>query len=104
MLSFFCDLQGNTGTAAFPLGAVGEANCSISPHATLEIGCTHSAAWRDVWPGAAASLVVLPIWVYYSSQLVLMGAEFTRAYARRPSSRTHVLFSAVRRDHTNIDR
>ena len=90
-------------------------------------------AWRDVWPGAAvtaalfeigkvliglyigkqalestygaaASLVVLLIWVYYSSQLVLMGAEFTRAYARRRSGRTHVLFSAVRRDHTNIDR
>ena len=54
--------------------------------------------------GAAASLVVLLIWVYYSSQLVLMGAEFTRAYARRPSNRTHGLFSAVRRDHTNIDR
>jgi membrane protein len=33
--------------------------------------------------GAAASLVVLLIWVYYSSQIVLMGAEFTRAYARR---------------------
>src|SRR5262249_11966276 len=33
--------------------------------------------------GAAASLVVLLIWVYYSSQLVLMGAEFTRAYATR---------------------
>jgi membrane protein len=72
---------------------------------------TH-VAWRDVWPGAAvtaalfeigkvliglyigkqalestygaaASLVVLLIWVYYSSQLVLMGAEFTRAYATR---------------------
>src|SRR5258707_322301 len=54
--------------------------------------------------GAAASLVVLLIWVYYSSQLVLMGAEFTRAYARRPSRPTHVLFSAARRDHTNIDR
>lgn len=69
-------------------------------------------AWRDVWPGAAvtaalfeigklliglyigkqalestygaaASLVVLLIWVYYSSQLVLMGAEFTRVYAKR---------------------
>jgi uncharacterized BrkB/YihY/UPF0761 family membrane protein len=69
-------------------------------------------AWRDVWPGAAvtaalfeigklliglyigkqglestygaaASLVVLLIWVYYSSQLVLMGAEFTRAFAKR---------------------
>jgi Virulence factor BrkB len=33
--------------------------------------------------GAAASLVVLLIWVYYSSQIVLLGAEFTRAYARR---------------------
>jgi membrane protein len=33
--------------------------------------------------GAAASLVVLLIWVYYSSQIVLMGAEFTRVYANR---------------------
>jgi membrane protein len=85
-------------------------------------------AWRDVWLGAAvtaalfeigklliglyigkqalestygaaASLVVLLIWVYYSSQLVLIGAEFTRAHASRPSRRTHVLFSAARRDH-----
>ena len=69
-------------------------------------------AWRDVWLGAAvtaalfeigklliglyigkqalestygaaASFVVLLIWVYYSSQLVLMGAEFTRIYAKR---------------------
>jgi membrane protein len=31
--------------------------------------------------GAAASLVVLLIWVYYSSQIVLLGAEFTHAYA-----------------------
>ncbi len=36
--------------------------------------------------GAAASLVVLLIWVYYSSQIVLMGAEFTRAYAMRHGS------------------
>lgn len=65
-------------------------------------------AWRDVWAGAlltallfeagklaigfyigkqgletafgaGASLVVVLIWVYYSSQLVLLGAEFTRA-------------------------
>ena len=27
--------------------------------------------------GAAASIVVVLIWVYYSAQLVLMGAEFT---------------------------
>jgi membrane protein len=73
-------------------------------------------AWRDVWLGAAvtaalfeigklliglyigkqglestygaaASLVVLLIWVYYSSQLVLMGAEFTRIYAKHRALR-----------------
>jgi membrane protein len=31
--------------------------------------------------GAAASLVVVLVWVYYSAQLVLFGAEVTRAYA-----------------------
>jgi membrane protein len=31
--------------------------------------------------GAAASLVVVLIWVYYSAQIVLMGAEFTHAQA-----------------------
>jgi hypothetical protein len=33
--------------------------------------------------GAAGSLIVVLLWVYYSSQLVLVGAEFTRAYATR---------------------
>jgi membrane protein len=33
--------------------------------------------------GAAASLVIVLIWVYYSAQLVLFGAEITRAYAAR---------------------
>lgn len=31
--------------------------------------------------GAAGSLVVLFVWVYYSAQLFLFGAEFTRIYA-----------------------
>ena len=73
-------------------------------------------AWRDVWPGAiltaalfelgkfliglyigkqglestygaAASIVVVLIWVYYSAQLVLLGAEFTAVYAQRHGSR-----------------
>jgi membrane protein len=36
---------------------------------------------------AAASLLALLAWVYYSSQLVLFGAEFTYAYATRRGSR-----------------
>jgi membrane protein len=36
--------------------------------------------------GAAASIVVVLIWVYYSAQLVLFGAEFTRVYAQRYGS------------------
>jgi membrane protein len=75
-------------------------------------------AWRDVWLGAiltaalfevgkfliglyigkqglestygaAASIVVVLIWVYYTAQLVLMGAEFTNVYARRYGSQRH---------------
>ena len=71
--------------------------------------------WRDVWPGAfvtavlfevgkmaiawyigmeglqstygaAASLVVLLIWVYYASQIVLFGAELTHVYAAQRRS------------------
>jgi membrane protein len=33
--------------------------------------------------GAAASLVILLIWVYYTSQILLLGAEFTHCYASR---------------------
>jgi membrane protein len=33
--------------------------------------------------GAAGSVVVLLVWVYYSSQVVLLGAEFTRYYVER---------------------
>jgi membrane protein len=32
--------------------------------------------------GAAASLVVLFLWIYYSAQILLFGAEFTQVYAR----------------------
>jgi membrane protein len=36
--------------------------------------------------GAAGSLVVLLLWIYYSSQLLFFGAEFAQAYARRYGS------------------
>lgn len=75
-------------------------------------------AWRDVWVGAgvtallfeigklliglylgttsvasgfgaAGSLVVLLVWVYYSAQVFLLGAEFTWAYSLTFGSRRH---------------
>jgi membrane protein len=37
--------------------------------------------------GAAGSLVVVMIWVYYSAQIFLLGAEFTWVYAHSQGSR-----------------
>lgn len=76
--------------------------------------------WRDVWIGAAAtsvlftggkfliglyvgraglgstfgaagSLVLIMVWVYYSAQIFLLGAEFTWLYAHRHGSRARAL-------------
>ncbi|MEO6626367.1 MAG: YhjD/YihY/BrkB family envelope integrity protein, partial [Burkholderiaceae bacterium] len=37
--------------------------------------------------GAASSIVVLLLWVYYSAQIFLLGAEFTWVYAHTFGSR-----------------
>ncbi len=37
--------------------------------------------------GAAGSVIVLLLWVYYSSQVVLLGAEFTRIYTHHEGRR-----------------
>ena len=77
---------------------------------------TRSIAWRDVWTGAicspsvlfvvgqslialylgragtasaygaAGSLLIVLLWLYYSSMILLVGAEFTRAFAQRHGS------------------
>jgi membrane protein len=81
-------------------------------------------AWRDVWIGAlitaalftagkeilglylgksgvassygaAGSLIVLLLWVYYSAQIVFFGAEFTKAYANRFGSHVTPAENAV---------
>ncbi len=36
--------------------------------------------------GAAGALAILLLWVYYSAQIFLLGAEFTHAYAQRHGS------------------
>jgi membrane protein len=37
--------------------------------------------------GAAGSLVVLVVWIYYSAQILFFGAELTQVYAKRHGSR-----------------
>ena len=39
--------------------------------------------------GAAGSLVILLVWVYYSSIILYFGAEFTKAYAKEYASPIH---------------
>jgi membrane protein len=39
--------------------------------------------------GAAGALIVLLLWIFYSAQIFLFGAEFTRAWARVWGSRSH---------------
>ncbi len=45
--------------------------------------------------GAAGSLIVLVIWVYYASQILFLGAEFTQVYARRRGSKVEPSENAV---------
>ena len=49
-----------------------------------------AAGFTDTY-GAAGSLVVLLVWVYYSAQVFLFGAEFTRAYTNRFGSKSHLV-------------
>jgi membrane protein len=48
---------------------------------SLGLYISHSAFASSY--GAAASFVVILVWVFYSAQILYFGAEFTRAYTRR---------------------
>ena len=39
--------------------------------------------------GAAGSLILLLFWMYYSAQVFLLGAEFTKFYAAHLGLRSH---------------
>ena len=56
------------------------------------IGLYLGRAGTTAFYGAAGSLVLLLLWIYYSTQILLVGAEFTQVYARyfgsqRPDAR-----------------
>jgi membrane protein len=52
--------------------------------------------------GAAASIVILLIWVYYSAQIVLFGAELTHAYATECGSRRTASVDASAPHRANV--
>ncbi|HET6597326.1 MAG TPA: YihY/virulence factor BrkB family protein [Anaerolineales bacterium] len=57
--------------------------------------------------GAAGSLAILLIWIYYSAQILFFGAEFTQVYANRYGSKIvpdpdMVKLSEVERAHKGI--
>jgi membrane protein len=53
--------------------------------------------------GAASSLITLLLWVYYSSQILLFGAEFTQVYADYFGARVLPDEHAVRVQRTEVE-
>jgi membrane protein len=58
------------------------------------LGASFAAARGAVFPqlghsavassyGAAGALIIVLLWIYYSAQIFLLGAEFTKIYASR---------------------
>ena len=45
--------------------------------------------------GAAGSIILLLLWVYYSAQIIFLGAEFTEVYAREAGSGIEVEEGAI---------
>ena len=66
------------------LGAVVTAALAVAGQSLITLYLKHSAV-SSVF-GAAGSLVAILVWVYYSAQIFLFGAELTRVYALRYGS------------------
>jgi membrane protein len=54
--------------------------------------------------GAASSLITLLLWVYYSSQILLFGAEFTQVYAQQAGRELEPSQYAIRVETKEIER
>jgi membrane protein len=61
----------------------------------LHLGKSHLASSY----GGASSLIIVLLWIYYSAQIFLLGAEFTRAYAENHGSRALQLPNGVNLSH-----
>ncbi len=46
--------------------------------------------------GAAGSLVVILVWLYYSAQILFLGVEFTQVYANQHGSEIRPADNAMR--------
>jgi membrane protein len=66
-------------------GAIATAILFVVGEALLSVYISHAGIANGY--GAAGSLVVLLVWVYYSAMLLLIGAEFSRVYAEQRGSR-----------------
>lgn len=53
--------------------------------------------------GAASSLITLLLWIYYSSQILLFGAEFTQVYANQAGRRVKPSEHAVPIEMTEVE-
>jgi membrane protein len=53
--------------------------------------------------GAASSLISLLLWIYYSAQILLFGAEFTQVYPDRYGSHVEAAAYAVRVKRPEIE-
>ncbi|MDZ4871729.1 MAG: hypothetical protein CLLPBCKN_001117 [Chroococcidiopsis cubana SAG 39.79] len=53
--------------------------------------------------GAAGSVVIILVWVYYAAQILFFGAEFTQVYARRYGSRIVPTKNAIPLTEKNRD-
>lgn len=54
--------------------------------------------------GAASSLITLLLWIYYSSQILLFGAEFTQVYANQAGRRVQPSEYAVPIEEMEVER
>jgi membrane protein len=54
--------------------------------------------------GAAGSLIVILVWIYYTSAILYIGAEFTQVYAEAIGSRIEPAEYAVHIQQTEVER